>query len=50
MTTAPLIERLHGALLNLGLKAVDARLENLLEQASKDETSYADFLHGLLGC
>jgi DNA replication protein DnaC len=50
MTTPPVIERLHGALLNLGLKAVDARLENLLEQASKDETSYADFLDGLLGC
>jgi DNA replication protein DnaC len=50
VNTPPLIERLHGALQNLGLKAVDARLENLLEQASKGETSYADFLDGLLRC
>jgi hypothetical protein len=29
------VERLHTALETLGLKAVEARLENLLEQASK---------------
>jgi DNA replication protein DnaC len=44
------IERLHTSLTNLGLKAVEARLENLLEQASKKEPSYADFLEDLLGC
>jgi hypothetical protein len=38
------IERLHTALESLGLKALQARLENLLEQASKKEPSYADFL------
>ena len=42
------IERLQTALETLGLKAVQARLENLLEQASKKETSYADFLDELL--
>ena len=44
------IERLHTALETLGLKAVEARLENLLEQASKKEPSYADFLDELLSC
>jgi DNA replication protein DnaC len=44
------IERLHTALETLGLKAVEARLENLLEQASKKEPSYADFLEELLSC
>src|ERR1700683_2144882 len=44
------IERLQTALETLGLKAVQARLENLLEQASKKETSYADFLDELLSC
>jgi len=44
------IEQLQGNLNTLGLKAVEARLENLLEQASKDEPSYADFLGQLLGC
>lgn len=34
----------------LGLKAIEARLENLLEQASKKEPSYADFLQDLLNC
>jgi DNA replication protein DnaC len=34
----------------LGLKAVEARLESLLEQASKKEPSYADFLDELLSC
>ena len=44
------IERLHTALESLGLKAVQARLENLLEQAAKKEPSYAGFLDELLNC
>src|SRR6266403_1292026 len=44
------IERLQTVLETLGLKAVEARLENLLEQASKKEPSYADFLDELLSC
>ena len=44
------IERIQHALQSLGLKAVDARLEALLAQASKSEPSYADFLEELLGC
>jgi DNA replication protein DnaC len=44
------IEELQAALNGLGLKAVEARLENLLEQASKKEPSYADFLAELLTC
>jgi DNA replication protein DnaC len=48
MTTA--IEHLQSTLNGLGLKAVEARLENLLEQAVKTEPSYADFLRDLLGC
>src|SRR5438067_11489201 len=44
------IERLQTALETLGLKAVEARLEGLLEQASKKEPSYADFLDELLSC
>jgi DNA replication protein DnaC len=44
------IEGLQATLNTLGLKAVEARLENLLEQASKKEPSYADFLGELLGC
>jgi len=47
MTT---IKALQATLNGLGLKAVEARLENLLEQASKKEPSYADFLSELLGC
>jgi len=47
MTT---IEHLRGALNGLGLKAVEARLENLLEEATKKEPSYADFLNDLVGC
>ena len=47
MTTT--IEHLQSALNGLGLKAVEARLENLLEQASKTEPSYAHFLRDLLG-
>jgi DNA replication protein DnaC len=41
MTT---LERLHGALSVLGLGAVDARVETLLERAAKQEPAYADFL------
>src|SRR5437870_9290612 len=44
------IERLQTALEALGMKAVEAKLENLLEQASKKEPSYADFLDELLSC
>ncbi len=44
------VERLQTALNSLGLKAVEARLESLLEQASKKEPSYADFLDELLSC
>jgi DNA replication protein DnaC len=44
------IEHLQSALSGLGLKAIEARLENLLEQAAKTEPSYADFLHDVLGC
>lgn len=47
MTT---IERLQTTLNTLGLKAVEARLEGLLEQAAKNEPTYADFLDELLGC
>jgi len=34
----------------LGLKAVEARLEGLLEQAAKKEPSYGDFLDEVLAC
>jgi DNA replication protein DnaC len=44
------IERLQTAFNGLGLKAVEARLESLLEEASKKEPSYADFLEELLSC
>src|SRR5579884_1542644 len=44
------VERLQTMLNGLGLKAVEARLEGLLEQASKKEPSYADFLDELLSC
>ncbi len=44
------IERLQTMLNSLGLKALEARLEALLEQAAKKETSYADFLDELLTC
>ena len=44
------LERIQGALQGLGLKAVEARLEGLLEQAAKQEPSYADFLDELLAC
>jgi hypothetical protein len=42
MTT---VERLQATLNTLGLKAVEARLEGLLEQAAKKEPAYADFLN-----
>jgi len=38
------IEHLQTTLGSLGLSAVEARLDGLLEQAAKDEPSYADFL------
>src|SRR5512142_580287 len=44
------VERLQAALNGLGLKAVEARIESLLEQASKKEPSYAEFLDELLSC
>jgi len=44
------IEQLQTALSGLGLKAVESRLESLLEQASKKELSYAEFLDQLLSC
>jgi hypothetical protein len=44
------IERLHKALESLGLTALQARLENVLERAVKKEPSYADFLDELLSC
>src|SRR6476659_8555931 len=44
------LESLRTTLAALNLTAIDARLENLLEQASKKEPSYADFLGELLGC
>ena len=44
------VERLQAALNGLGLKAVEARIESLLEQASKKEPSYTEFLDELLTC
>jgi DNA replication protein DnaC len=44
------IERLQTSLTSLGLKAVEARLENLLEQAAQKAPGYAEFLDELLGC
>jgi len=38
------IERLQSTLQSLGLTAIEARLEGLLEQAAKAEPSYGDFL------
>jgi DNA replication protein DnaC len=43
------IERLRSTLGGLALTAVEAKLEGLLEQASKTEPSYADFLLDVLG-
>jgi hypothetical protein len=44
------IDRLQASLTSLGLKAVEARLENLLEQAVKKAPAYDEFLDELLGC
>lgn len=44
------VERIQAALNGLGLKAAEARIEGLLEQASKKEPSYAEFLDELLSC
>jgi DNA replication protein DnaC len=38
------IESLHEVVGGLGLTALDARVESLLEQAAKQEPSYAEFL------
>lgn len=46
----PPMERLQTALTSLGLKAVDARLEGLLETAVKKESTYAEFLDEVLSC
>lgn len=43
-------EKLQGSLTTLGLKAIEARLEALLEHAAKSEPSYADFLDEVLSC
>ena len=43
------IERLQTTLASLSLTAVEARLEGLLERASKAEPSYADFLLEVVG-
>jgi DNA replication protein DnaC len=44
------VEQLHKRLDTLGLKAIDARLEALLEQAAKAEPAYADFLLDVVRC
>ena len=44
------VERIQTALNGLGLKAVEARIESLLEQASKKDPGYAQFLDELLSC
>ena len=43
------IERLQSTLAGLGLTAVEARLESLLEQAAQADPSYADFLLDMVG-
>ena len=43
------IERLQTTLAGLGLTALEARLEGLLEQAAKAEPSYAEFLLSVVG-
>lgn len=42
------IEQLHATLNTLGLTAVEARLESLLERAAQEESAYADFLQQVL--
>ena len=44
------VDKLQGHLATLGLKAIDARLEALLEHAAKQEPSYAEFLDQVLSC
>lgn len=44
------IDKLHAQLQALGLKSIEPRLEGLLEEASKQQTSYAEFLDTLLSC
>ena len=44
------VERLQHALTSLGLKAVEARLEGLLEQAAKKQSGYGEFLDEVLAC
>ena len=44
------VEQLHERLDTLGLKAIDARLEALLEHAAKAEPAYADFLLDVVSC
>jgi hypothetical protein len=44
------IESLQISLTSLGLKAVEARLENILEQAAQKAPGYAEFLDQVLGC
>jgi hypothetical protein len=43
------IERLQSTMQSLGLTAIEARVEALLERASKTEPSYGDFLLEVLG-
>lgn len=43
------IDQLRSSLQSLGLTAMEAKLEALLEQAAKSEPSYADFLGEALG-
>jgi DNA replication protein DnaC len=43
------IEQLQSTLQSLGLTAIEARVESLLERASKSEPSYGDFLLEVLG-
>jgi DNA replication protein DnaC len=48
MSTMDAIERLRSTLQSLGLTAIEAKLESLLEQAAKAEPSYGDFLLDVL--
>jgi hypothetical protein len=43
------IESLRTALTTLGLKTAESRLETVLEQAAKKESSYGDFLLDVFG-
>jgi DNA replication protein DnaC len=46
--TGDILERTHDLLSELSLTSSDELLETHLEQAAKNETTYADFLHDLL--